>query len=341
VNVTFFVRSAPFPVGGHTALYEYANGLSRRGHRVCIVHGRWEHSDTATITDLDELSWFTFEPGVEHEIARERTPARLPDADVIVGYARGGPAAGAPVGVVQGYKMLPAAIEDRTFRAPRPKICVARWLVDVGTSKGVPARQLVHVPLGIHHDTYRVLTPIESRPSQVAMLYNPHHQKGPELGLAALAEVQRRVPGVTVRVFGSGVPAHPMPPGVTYERLPARDVIVGEIYNASRVFVCSSLVEGFGLSSVEAMACGCALATTDNGGSEDYAFHGRTALCSEPGDLSALVESVATLLTDDERRTAIARRGVEQARSFQWDESARLLEAFFESYRADPAAYVG
>ncbi len=105
------------------------------------------------------------------------------------------------------------------------------------------------------------------------------------------------------------------------------------------MFVCSSIVEGFGLTSVEAMACGCALVTSDNGGSEDFAFHDDTALVSPPDDVETMTEHVVALLRDDTRRLRIARRGQEYVQRFDWDASCRTLEAFLIEYGADPDRY--
>ena len=60
---------------------------------------------------------------------------------------------------------------------------------------------------------------------------------------------------------------------------------------------------------IEAMACGAALVTTDNGGSRDYAFDGTTALVADVGDAARLTEHVVTLLRDDALRVRDRHRG--------------------------------
>jgi glycosyltransferase involved in cell wall biosynthesis len=122
---------------------------------------------------------------------------------------------------------------------------------------------------------------------------------------------------------------------------PPQEFIVNEIYNRSRIFLCSSHVEGFGLPSIEAMACGAALVTTSNGGADDYAIHGETALVCEPGDVTAMADHIERLLHDDELRIQLARQGGEYVRqTFDWDASAERLEAFLNEYAADPGRYL-
>jgi glycosyltransferase involved in cell wall biosynthesis len=98
------------------------------------------------------------------------------------------------------------------------------------------------------------------------------------------------------------------------------------------VFLCSSAREGFGLCGIEAMASGCALVTTANGGSADYALDGETALVTEPGDVEGLAERIERVVCDDALRSGIATRGMEFVRRFDWDDSARRLAGVLEQY---------
>ena len=135
-------------------------------------------------------------------------------------------------------------------------------------------------------------------------------------------------------LFGTKRPVEDIPEGMSFVLSPPRDVLVDDIYNGSRVFVCPSLREGFGFCGIEAMAGGCALVTTANGGSDDYAIDGETALVVEPRDAIVMADRIERLLDDDEQRVRIARRGVEYVARFDWDESARLLEEVLARYGA-------
>jgi glycosyltransferase involved in cell wall biosynthesis len=113
------------------------------------------------------------------------------------------------------------------------------------------------------------------------------------------------------------------------------------VYNATRVLAQTSYHEGFGLTAVEAMACGAALVTTNGGGSRDYAFDGETARVVPPGDASAIAERVEELLADESRRCALAEAGTRLVRQFTWDRSGEQLEEFLERYIADPTSFQG
>ena len=90
------------------------------------------------------------------------------------------------------------------------------------------------------------------------------------------------------------------------------------LYNAASVCPCSSAAEGFALPAAEAMACGCAVATTDCGGNREYAKDGETALVSDPDDFGSLVgNTFACCLMG--LRMRIAFSGRERITQFTWE----------------------
>jgi L-malate glycosyltransferase len=339
VIVTFLAPSAPFPVGGVTAIYEFANGLCRRGHEVHIVHVEFLN---LFVTDLSDITpWFQFEPDVVHHFTNHRDRIDVPRTDIVVCFDERIPDDGLPVMLVQGHHMLPDELEHRIFLAPCPKVCISRWLVEVVRKAGAADGEAVHVPYGLDQHKYKIVTPVEDRPLQVAMLYHGHPVKGTYFGLKVLEEVKGRLPDLSAVVFGTLDPIDllPIPSWVTFQKDPPQDVIVNDVYNTSRVFVCPSVEEGFGFTPVEAMLCGCALVTTSNGGSADYAIQGETALVSAPMDVESMADNLESLLVDDAYRMELALRGSEFVRKFDWDISAHQLEEFLERYRANPMVF--
>ena len=334
------------------AIYEFANAMRRRGHSVHVMHLGWGEQ----IGSLGDLPWMSFEDGIEHiflgpsdvddsvrvEGFRLTDLAhQLPQADFIAAYDEQLPLRhGLPFLFVQGYGVFVSSIEDILFHAPCPKVCIARWLVDVGKQLGVPDDELVYVPNGVKHEKYRLVSPIENRPPLVSAAYRSNRQTRPTELLAVLAEVKTRIPEVEATLFSTAAPVHETAPWMTVVTDPPQEFIVNEIYNRSRIYLNAGRYEGFGFPSVEAMACGAALATTSNGGSDEYAIHGETALVCEPDDVTALADNVESLLTDDELRIRLAKQGMEYVRqTFDWDASAEKLESFLNEYATDPGRY--
>jgi glycosyltransferase involved in cell wall biosynthesis len=81
------------------------------------------------------------------------------------------------------------------------------------------------------------------------------------------------------------------------------------------------------MPAMEAMACGAALCTYDNGGCRDYAIDGRTAVVSPRRDLDALAWGLTRLVEDPELRKRIARQGQDfVGTQFDWERATARLE---------------
>jgi L-malate glycosyltransferase len=363
--ITFLVPTAPRPQGGIMAIYEFSNAMARLEHEVQLVHLNAGATDVAnevsaelgggangsavpaggaTATtmapQIPGAAWCELDPRLRHHFPPNFDVEHLPEADFISGFGGEYPArCGLPLLLVQGYGILAKVIEDRLMSGPFPKLCTAQWLTEICQALGVAEEQAVYLPYGLKHEKYRLASPIQGRPMQVAMAYNSHPTKGAGHGLKALARVKERVPEAEMVVFGASEPVHKIPDGVIYRTSPPQDELVETIYNRSRVFLNSSAREGFGLPCIEAMACGCALVTTDNGGSRDYAFHDETALVAPRGNVDKLADHIEALLLEDDRRLRLARTGLEFVKSYDWDASGRRLESFLNAYGADPERY--
>lgn len=334
VRVTFICPSGTDPIGGVHALYEFGNGLARRGHEVHLCHlPMWGRQ----VRSLDDLHRYRFEPDVRHYFPGD-PPESMPDTDVIFGT--GAPARlGLPVHLIQGIDMLHDGLERSAFQTPSLKIAVASWLVAESERHGLDPERIEVVPYGIDHGRFRTVVPPEERPCRVGILHHTHAAKGWDVGLAALEAARAQVPELTAVAFGTSAPAE-VPDWLDVVVDPEPEVLVRDVYNASQVFLQTSDYEGFGFTAVEAMACGAALVTTDNGGSDDYARPGETALVAPPRDVSGLTAAVVELLRDREQRLSLAKAGAELARTFDWDRSAERLESVLLAYLADPDRYL-
>ena len=199
----------------------------------------------------------------------------------------------------------------------------------------------MYVPMGLDHDLFAVRTPLADRPLDVAMLYNPMPEKGWPTGLAALEELARRRPGFRALVFSLGdAPGEALPPGVELVVGLDQARLAREVYDRTTVMVQASRHEGFGLTAIEAMACGAALVTTDCGGSRDYAVPGVTAsVVGRDDPRGARGRDGGRCSSTTQRRLELARAGERFVRRFDWQRSGELLEGFLEQYIADPARY--
>jgi glycosyltransferase involved in cell wall biosynthesis len=101
-------------------------------------------------------------------------------------------------------------------------------------------------------------------------------------------------------------------------------------YAQAHLYVLSSRtlpdsVEGFGLTYLEAAACGLPAVAYDSGGAADAVVHGQTGLVVPEGDTSALSGAIARLLQHPDEREKLGQQARLRALGLTWENSARLL----------------
>ena len=93
------------------------------------------------------------------------------------------------------------------------------------------------------------------------------------------------------------------------------------IYNLARMLVFPSLFEGFGIPLVEAMACGCPVVCSDMTSLPEVA--GEAGQLFDPRQPEQIAEAVWTVWTDAAKRKQMRELGLDRARLFTWEETAR------------------
>ncbi len=323
--------------GGTKAIFGFANAMAARGHDVHITHQTVLDPEGRLVghpfTDPQQVDWYPIDSAITQRIDE------MPEAEVVFSWDGQipNPRHGMPVVWIQAFGVTADWLQEPVFAAACPKVCTSRWLRRVAVAKGVPEHQAVWVPYGLEHERYRVTESVEQRGPVVALLYNNHFKKRPTLAVEALVSAKNRRPDLEALVFGNTGLCAPLPDWMEWHPDPPWEELVA-LYNRASVFLSPSAIEGFGLAALEAMACGCALVSTRNGGSDDYAVDGDTAVCCD-GEADAMANGIVSLLDDPHRRVAIARSGMRTASSFRWARSGELLDQLLEAYLADPQWY--
>ena len=327
--------------GGVRAILTYADRLAGLGHCVTVVvpAKRLLRATWRRLTGAGP-EWM---PGFRPRIvwtARWRA-GDLPAGDILVAtawqsarVAAEAPAAcGAKFYFVQHYESLyhgAAADVDATYRLPLRKIVISTWLADVMREKfGGPAERLV--------------TPVDPDlfapggapdPRRVLMLHHEYAWKGVADGLEAFARVRARHPGLALVGFGLKPPRGSAPYDEYHQNPP--QTALRQLYGGCAIYLCPSWDEGLGMPSMEAMACGAALCTYDNGGCRDYARDGQTALVARRRDVADLADQLERLVVDAALREKLAAAGAAFVRTeFDWGRAVRHMEALFTEARRE------
>ena len=99
-------------------------------------------------------------------------------------------------------------------------------------------------------------------------------------------------------------------------------------YRAARVFVYPSLLEGFGLPVLEAMACGTPVVTSSRSSLPEVA--GTAGVLIDPYDVPRMATAIERVMTDEATRHGMRERGFQQAARFSWAKCAQATIAVYE-----------
>jgi glycosyltransferase involved in cell wall biosynthesis len=104
-----------------------------------------------------------------------------------------------------------------------------------------------------------------------------------------------------------------------------------EILSSAWVYVIASTKEGWGISVIEANACGTPAIAYDVPGLRDSVKNGYNGLLVEDSDVKALANAIVNVLEDDKLREELSKNAIEWAKQFNWDRSAEEFERVLKS----------
>ncbi len=129
-----------------------------------------------------------------------------------------------------------------------------------------------------------------------------------------LDEIRRLGLGDTVNILGY----------LPYEDLPY-------IYNLARIMVFPSLFEGFGIPLVEAMACGCPVVCSNATSIPEVV--GDSGVFFDPYSAEDMADKIWKAWNDEEQLKSMRARGIERAKIFNWDDTARrTIEVYRKAF---------
>jgi D-inositol-3-phosphate glycosyltransferase len=113
-------------------------------------------------------------------------------------------------------------------------------------------------------------------------------------------------------------------------------------YRSADVLACPAWYEPFGLTPLEAMACGVPVVAYSVGGFTDTVVDGVTGHLVPPRDHRALATTLRRLLREPSRRMAYATAAVDRARScYSWGRTAEQLTRLYTRLQARTPQVVG
>lgn len=346
--------SSPTPTGGVKIVYEHANRLVARGHEVTILHaayvtrkGGMKGAGRAAASYLLNKAglmrwrpdrWFRVDPRIDMRWAPNLSGRWLPDADAVIATSWQSAEWVREYQVSKGRKFYFAMDFERFMEAGpelRQRIGILHrsglrtMVISPAGSEMIEASGGATpclVPCALEFSVYHLQNTIDAGSrTMIGFPARPERHKAMADAVTALAAVRERTGfSGTIWAFGGARPGG-LPEWIDYHPFPS-DADLAHLYNRTKIFVVPSLYEGWGLPGSEAMACGAALVSTDNGGVRAYAEHTRTALLTPPARPELLAEAICSLLEDEACRLRLASAGHDHVRQFTWERASGDLE---------------
>lgn len=107
-------------------------------------------------------------------------------------------------------------------------------------------------------------------------------------------------------------------------------IVIGNTLRKTDIYICASMYESFCLPVLEAMTCGAAIITTDNGGNMDFIKPNKNALIIEKDNINDIVQKVEKILNSKELKDSLVKNGVEESAQFSWTTTINKVEEYYQ-----------
>ena len=238
-------------------------------------------------------------------------------------------------------KLIPYAYRDTRMLAISPST------KDDLIARGIAADHVAVVPPGLDHHAYRPGVRDTQEPI-VLWVGRLEPYKRADVMLEAMREIARKLPAARLVIVGAGsaratleeqVRAGGLGDIVRFTGFISEEEKIAWLRRAA-VVVNSSEKEGWGMTVIEANACGVPAVSSDVPGLRDSTRHDVTGLLYPYGDATALAAAVVRLLSDDAAYRRMSAAALEWSARFTWDrvtaDAEALLGAAIEGRRELP-----
>ncbi len=211
-----------------------------------------------------------------------------------------------------------------------PAVAVSESTKSELIEMGIPEENITVIHNSVDHDLYQPDGIKHDKPFTIGFLGRIKKYKSIDHVLQAFEKIKNRVPDAQLLVVGDGdyLPALKK----IASEMKYRDEIIFTGYVSGEdkvkyihemdIVVNPSPKEGWGLTVIEANACGKPVIGADVPGLRDSIIHDRTGLLYEYGDIETLMIHLFRVYSDRDLRMTLSQNALDWAGKFNWDDAA-------------------
>ena len=343
-------RENPQAGGAEIHLHEIFGRLASRGHEVSLLCGGWPGCPPRTVLDGIDVTRvgtrnsfrLLARRGYREHFARRPVDVLVEDINKMPLHTpRWGPV---PVVAVVPhlfgstvFQELPIPVAAAVWLAERPIPWVYRQTpfeaISESTAEDLVARGIRRerirvIYCGIDSTAYTPDPAARSETPVFAYLGRLKRYKAVDLVLRGFARAA--IPGARLEVAGAGDYRPALERLASSLDLDDRVTFLGRISEAEKLrllrrawaLVFTSPKEGWGITNLEAAACGTAVIASDSPGIRESVRNGQTGYLVRHGDVEALASAMKQLAGDRALAERLGAQGRVFATSFTWDRAA-------------------
>ncbi len=204
--------------------------------------------------------------------------------------------------------------------------------------RGIAAERIDVVLCGLDHDTYRRIEGLDRYSDPTIVHFGRIRKyKSIDVVIKAFARIREQLPNARLFIIGGGPGVDELVDLVEKMGLNTSVKFLGvvktnelvAVLNQAHLFLNASPKEGWGLTVVEANACGVPVVASNRPGLQDSVKDGETGYLVEYGDDRAFAEKSLELLRDKHKWQEMSGKAVQWAGSLTWDRTAAEMERVF------------
>lgn len=205
--------------------------------------------------------------------------------------------------------------------------------------RGIPEQRIKVIYCGIDHQVFRVNPDLKKDPiPTILYLGRLKKYKSVDLLIKALPLVLDKVPETRLVIVGEGDYKPELQNLTRNLELEDKVIFTGFVDGKTKVewlhrawvTVYPSIKEGWGLTNIEANACGTPAIASDVPGLRESVLPGKTGFLFRYGDEQDLADKIIRIITGNELRERFSREGILWASNFSWDKVVSEVEELLQ-----------